>query len=417
MWRCSRWRRLALLAVIISALFSGCAAHWGGNGSNGDTITFGATISITGTLAEEGQYTRDGYLMAINTINREGGIKIGGSVYHLALRYYDDESRPDLALQLYQQLITQDKVDFLLGPYSSELTEAVAPLAEKYHLPLVEGNGAAESIFNHGYRYVFGVQSPAKDYLTGIIAVVLAKDPGASTLAILGAEEPFSQEVKAGAIEYAQSKGMRVVYQGDYPTYTLDLSTQLQAIKAVHPDVLLGAGHVQDTLLIAKQAQDLCVSPKAMGFSVGPASLIFRPYLQSKADYIFGASQWTSALQYVGTDPWKTPQAYTAAFRSQFPRYTEIPYQAAESSASVIAFQSALKHAGSLDSAAVRTALAHLDIMTFYGPIKFDQRGLNIYKPMAVEQLQPDGGQYTVYPFDVAERPALYPMPPCGQPH
>ncbi len=413
MWRCSRWFSLALMAGTICALFSSCSMPWSGTGSDAGTITFGATISITGTLAEEGQYTRDGYLIAINTINRAGGIKIGGKAYHLVLRYYDDESRPDLAVQLYKQLITEDKVNFLLGPYSSGLTEAVAPLAEKYRLPLVEGNGAAESIFHHGYRYIFGVQSPARDYLIGIIAVVLAKDPGAHTLAILGAEEPFSQEVKAGAIEYAQSQGMRVVYQGNYPTNAQDLSAQLQVIKAAHPDLLLGAGHIQDTLLMAKQAQAICVSPKAMGFSVGPASLIFRPYLQSKADYIFGASQWTSALKYLGTDPWKTPQAYTAAFRLQFPRYNEIPYQAAESSASVVAYQSALEHAGSLDPAVVRAALAHLNMMTFYGPITFDQRGLNIYKPMAVEQLQPDGGQYTVYPFDVAERPALYPMPAC----
>ncbi len=417
MWRCSQWIIYrALLAIIMGALLSGCTVAWMGNSRDGGTITFGATISVTGELAEEGQYTRDGYLMAINTINREGGINVGGKTYHLALRYYDDESRPDLAAQLYQQLITEDKVDFLLGPYSSGLTAAAAPLAEKYHIPLVEGNGAAESIFNQGYRYIFGVQSPARDYLKGIIDVVLAKDPDARTLAILGPEETFSQEVMAGAIAYGQSKGMRVVYQGEYPTNTQDLSAQLQAIKALHPDVLLGAGHAQDTLLIAKQAQELCVSPKAMGFSVGPASLIFRPYLQSKADYIFGASQWTSALKYVGTDIWKTPQTYTAAFRLQFPRYTEIPYQTAESSASVIAFQNALERAGSLDPSAVRTALAHLDMMTFYGPIKFDQRGLNIYKPMAVEQLQPDGNQYTVYPFDVAERPALYPMPPCSQP-
>jgi branched-chain amino acid transport system substrate-binding protein len=415
MGRCPRWIYLGLLTITIGTLVMSCAAPWSAN-SNGGTITFGATISITGELAEEGQYTRDGYLMAINTINRAGGITLGGKVYHLALRYYDDESRPDIASRLYKQLITEDKVNFLLGPYSSGLTEAAAPLAEKYHIPLVEGNGAAESIFNHGYHYIFGVQSPAKDYLTGIITIVLAKDPSARTLAILGPEETFSQEVMAGAVEYAQSKGMRVVYQGEYPTDTQDLTPQLQAIKALHPDVLLGAGHAQDTLLIAKQAQDLCVSPRAMGFSVGPASLIFRPYLQSKADYIFGASQWTSALKYVGIDPWKTPQAYTEAFRAQFPRYTEIPYQTAESSASVITFQIALERAGSLDPSIVRSTLAHLNIKTFYGPITFDKRGLNIYKPMAVEQLQPDGGQYTVYPFDVAERPALYPMPPCDQP-
>lgn len=106
MWRCSRWNCLALLVITVSMLFSSCSMPWSGTGSDADTITFGATISVTGTLAEEGQYTRDGYLMAINTINREGGIKIGGKAYHLALRYYDDESRPDLAAQLYTRLIT-----------------------------------------------------------------------------------------------------------------------------------------------------------------------------------------------------------------------------------------------------------------------------------------------------------------------
>ncbi len=76
-------------------------------------------------------------------------------------------------------------------------------------------------------------------------------------------------------------------------------------------------------------------------------------------------------------------------------------------------YQQALQAAGSLDSVAVSHALARLDIMTFYGRIKFDGRGVNIYKPMAVTQLQPDGGDYTVFPLDVAQRPALYPMPAC----
>src|SRR5689334_224380 len=112
MQRCSQWICFFLLTITVSALLSGCTAFWSSNGNKGGIITFGATISITGELAEEGQYTRDGYLMAINAINRDGGITIGGKAYHLALRYYDDESSPDLAVQLYKQLITQDKVNF-----------------------------------------------------------------------------------------------------------------------------------------------------------------------------------------------------------------------------------------------------------------------------------------------------------------
>jgi branched-chain amino acid transport system substrate-binding protein len=152
-----------------------------------------------------------------------------------------------------------------------------------------------------------------------------------------------------------------------------------------------------------------------MGFSVGPSLPAFRANLQVEANDIFGATQWTSDLRYRGDDQWGTPKAYAAAFRKAFPSYGEVPYQAAESTAALVAYQHALQAAGSLDQQAVRDALAKLDIMTFYGRIKFDSMGENIYKPMAVVQLQPDGRTYTVFPFDVATHRALYPMPAaCG---
>jgi len=78
----------------------------------------------------------------------------------------------------------------------------------------------------------------------------------------------------------------------------------------------------------------------------------------------------------------------------------------------VLAFWRAIEKAGSLDPTKVRDALASLDLMTFFGQVKFDPRGINVYKPMAVEQLQPDGRKYTVWPVSVAEKEALYPMVP-----
>ena len=277
---------------------------------------------------------------------------------------------------------------------------------------MIEANGSAESIFSKGYRYTFAVLSPAKLYLKGVIDLVMSKDRNAKTVAVLGENEPFSKEVAAGAAEYAKEKGLQVVYQELYPTGTQDVSALLTNIKGKNPDIVLGAGHLQDSLLIVKQAKDLGVSPKAMGFSVGPSSPEFRENLKSNADYIFGATQWTEALTYNGDDPWRTPKAYAAAFRAKYPKYTVIPYQVAESSAAVLAFMRAIEKANSLDPVKVRDAIAALDIMTFYGQVKFDARGINVYKPMAVEQLQPDGKKYTVFPASVAEKDALYPMVP-----
>jgi branched-chain amino acid transport system substrate-binding protein len=401
-------RSLRLLVRTVAAF----AAFLGGlRAAAADTITFGAAISLTGKTAKEGEYTRDGYQFVVDKLNQLGGIKVGGKSYQVALKYYDDESKSERTAQLVEKLINEDKVSFILGPYGSGPTATAAPICEKYKVPMIEANGAAESIFSKGYRYTFAVLSPAKLYLRGIIDLVVSKDPTAKTVAILGENEPFSKEVAAGAAEYAQEKGLEVVYRELYPTNTQDVSALLTSIKGKSPHLILGAGHLQDSLLIVKQAKDLGLAPRAIGFSVGPSSPEFRQSLKQNADHIFGATQWTSALRYSGDDPWKTPAAFAQAFQAAHPGYTVIPYQVAESAAAIIAYQRALEKAGSLDPTKVRDAIAALDIMTFYGQIKFDGRGVNVYKPMAVEQLQPDGKKYTVFPPSVAEKDAIYPMP------
>jgi branched-chain amino acid transport system substrate-binding protein len=376
-----------------------------------DTITFGAAVSLTGKTAKEGEYTRDGYNFAVDTINASGGITVGGKKYRIAVKYYDDETKSERTAQLIEKLVNEDKVTFILGPYGSAPSGTAAPICEKYRIPMIEANGSAESIFSKGYRYTFAVLSPAKLYLKGVIDLVMAKDKGVKTVAVLGENEPFSKEVASGAADYAKEKGLKVVYQELYPTGTQDVSALLTSIKGMNPDIILGAGHLQDSLLIVKQAKDLGVSPKAMGFSVGPSSPEFRANLKENADYIFGSTQWTEALKYNGDDPWKTPKGYAEAFRAKHPGYKDIAYQVAESSAAVIAFSRAIEKAGTLDPAKVRDAIASLDIMTFYGQIRFDSRGINTFKPMAIEQLQPDGRKYTVFPSTVAEKDALYPMP------
>jgi branched-chain amino acid transport system substrate-binding protein len=400
-------KRTATVSLLVLALALGALPA-----AAADTIVFGAAVSLTGKTAKEGEYTRDGYNFFVDKINEMGGITVGGKKYRVEVKYYDDESKSERTAQLIEKLINEDKVTFILGPYGSAPSGTAAPICEKYKIPMIEANGSAESIFNKGYKYTFAVLSPAKLYLKGLVDLVIARDKTAKTVAVLGENEPFSKEVAAGGAEYAKEKGLTVVYQELYPTGTQDVSALLTNIKAKNPDIVLGAGHLQDALLIVKQAKDLGVSPKAMGFSVGPSSPEFRENLKGNADYIFGATQWTEALKYNGDDPWKTPKAYGDAFRAKNPKYSVIPYQVAESSAAVIAFWRAIEKANSLDPTKVRDAIAALDIMTFYGQIKFDSRGINIYKPMAIEQLQPDGKKYTVFPANVAEKEALYPMVP-----
>jgi branched-chain amino acid transport system substrate-binding protein len=385
------------------------------NAGESPTLVFGATLSITGPTAKEGEYSRDGYNFYIDTLNSQGGLKIGDKKYRLKLQYYDDQGNPELTTRLYQKLITEDKVNFLLGPYGSTTSTAAAAVAEKYHLPILIAHGSAESVFPPDGRYTFGIVSPAKNYLRGIIALVLARDPGVRSLALLGSDEPFSYEVVAGTTEYARSQKLEVVYNGYYSLNAIDVSKPLLEIKAKNPDIILVVGRLQDSLLVVRQAHSLELTPRALGFTIGPSTPEFRATLKADADYIFGATQWTSALKYKGSDQWETPRAFADAFKARYPGYDDVPYHVAESTAALVALQRALEKAGSTNPEAVRDTLENLDISTFYGRIKFDERGMNIYKPMAVEQLQPDGKRYTVFPFDVSEKDILYPMPPWNK--
>jgi branched-chain amino acid transport system substrate-binding protein len=101
----------------------------------GDTIILGSAISLTGKYSTNGIHAQNGYELAVKCINEMGGVKVDGKSYKLKVQYYDDESTPARGAQLAERLIKQDGVQFMLGPYSSGLTKAIAPVTEKYKTP------------------------------------------------------------------------------------------------------------------------------------------------------------------------------------------------------------------------------------------------------------------------------------------
>ena len=375
-------------------------------------IVFGAPISLTGSTAKEGAQTKNGYEMWVEAVNKAGGIPVGGKRYLVDLKVLDDQSSGETSAQLAEKLIKEEKVNFLLGPYGTTPTFNVARVAEQNGVPMVEGNGAAERIFNQGYKYTFGVLSPASNYLKGVLEFAAAQNPKPSTTAILYADDAFSVEVAEAAKKKAEELGLKVTYFEKYKDKETNLSAQLTAVKNANPDLVVNAGHLQEAIAILKQAKELGVNPKLFAFSVGPALPDFVNSLGVDANYVVTGSQWSSAVKYEGDDYWKTAQTYSDAYKA---KYGEEPaYQAAESTACGIAFEKALHAANSLEPDKVRDALAKLDIKTFYGPIKFDSRGANLTKPMVVEQIQA-GKKVTIWPADVANAKGLWPSPEWGK--
>ena len=362
----------------------------------GDTVVLGAAVSLTGKYSVNGKNTKDGYDLAVERINEMGGVKVGGKAYKLKVLYYDDESTPARGAQLAERLISQDGVQFVLGAYSSGLTKAIAPVTEKYKVPHVEGNGAARELFTQGYRYLFAVLSTSDYYLRDAVnlAAEVAKkngrDPKSLKIAMAFENDPFSLDVREGIVEDAKRHGMQIVVDDKLPPEINDMAATLTKVRAIKPDLLLVSGHEKGATLVVRQTAEMKIEVPIVATTHCDSAKIAES-LGKMAEQVLCASQWDRKLSY--KDKWfGSADDYAKLFEKEF-KYPA-PYQAAESTASVLVFADAFERAKSFDPGKVRDAIAATDLMTFYGPIKFDPTGKNVAKPMVLYQVQ--GGDYKV---------------------
>ena len=405
-------RRLVLLAVAVALAACGGGGTTTGP-STGSTIILGAPLGLTGSLVKESNLTQEGYSLWLDWINTRGGILVNGVKHPVVIKYYDDTSSANQSAVLMQKLITEDKANFLLGPYGSAATATDAAVAEQNQIPMVEANGAAQSIFNQGYKYTFGVLSPANKYLEGVIDMAATLNPKPTTVAMLSADDNFSLEVANAINDYAPTKGMNVVLFKKYKNGATNLTAEVQAAKAANADIVLNSGHLTEAIAINKAAKEQKLNAKIFAYSVGPSTPDFITALGKDANFVFDGSQWTPQVKYTPAF-YLTESDYVAAYKAKFPGLGDPDYHVAESTAACLALQRAIENSGSLDPKKVRDALATLDVTVFFGEIKFDPRGINIYKPMVVEQIQ-NGVHHTVFPADVADAQPMYPTPSWDQ--
>ncbi len=378
----------------------------------GDTITLGAAVSFSGRYAVNGKHTKNGYDLAVDYVNAKGGVTVGGKTYKLAIKYYDDESTAARGTQLAERLIQQDGITFMLGPYSSGMTKAIAPVAEKYKIPLVEANGASRSLFNKGYTYLFAVLSTSEQYLKSAIELAAeqaradGKDPSSLKVAIGVRNEPFALDIRAGVLEDAARHNMEVVVDEKLPKEVSDMTTFLTKVKALRPDVLVVSAHTLGGALFVRQMREQRVNVPIVGMThCESAKVTDTEQFGNAGEGILCAAQWSPSLTY--EDKWfGTAADYASTFEKEY-GYVP-PYQAAESSAAILVYADAFERAGAFDTAKVRDALAATDMQTFYGFVKFAPTGQNIAKPMVLRQIQ--NGEYKlVAPTKWADSKFVFP--------
>ena len=389
------------------------------------TVTIGFTSSQTGSLNVESTRQYNGLKLWMDQVNKAGGVKLAdGTMVTFKAQTYDDESNKDRVQQLYTKLATEDNADFLISPYSSGLAAAAAVIAQQYNKIMITTGAADDSTYKQGYTLVYQAYTPASHYLTGALDLLAKTDPTAKKIAVAYSTDSFSTSVVNALKTYAESKGYTVVLFEGYDPATTDFSALINKIQAAAPDAVMGGGHFQDGSTFAKQLFEKKIGAKYVALLVAPPEDQFSQ-LGDAALGVVGPSQWEPQVNFTQDSATKagltwygtTGSDFTSAYKAA---YNEDPtYHSAGGYIAGLILQKAIEDAGSLDTTAVAKALDNMDILTFYGHIKFDtsaaSHGLQIGHEMVYVQWQKDSsgnlGKQIVWPAEGATAPALYPIP------
>ncbi|MEO6748259.1 MAG: amino acid ABC transporter substrate-binding protein, partial [Casimicrobiaceae bacterium] len=338
-------------------------------GASAATITLGASVQLSGPLANTGRYYQDGYKFAVDQINKAGGVKVGNDKQQLELKILDNQSDNNLGVRQYVQLVTQDKINLLLGPFASDAVIAMSSVSEKYQVPMIQGGGASDQIYTRGYKYIFGTLPSATLYFQSTIEAMGKLSPAPKSVALLYADDAFDVSVAKGTRELLQKAGLKVTIDERYSTNASDFASLLARIKSEAPDAVLVAGHETEILNFIRQSKSLGVAPHLYSFTVGVPSADFRKALGKDADYAFGMTSWLPSAslkdQYFGD-----AATFATEYKKRFGY--EPDYHAASAVADVEAYAKAIEAAGSIDPAKLRDAIAKVDFESLYGRIQFN---------------------------------------------
>jgi branched-chain amino acid transport system substrate-binding protein len=388
-----RTGRLAALPIVglltaAIALFAAPAAQ------AADPIVIGASVSVTGALAVDAGYHLRGLQLAVANANAHGGW-LGRK---LELKYYDDQSSPGTAVRLYTRLITEDHVDLIVGPYSSGITQAVAPLFNKYQRVAVDPGASLPSIFTAPNKWNFQVIASATGYLEGTMPI--AKAQGLKKVSLLVLQSAFTQACGTARVAQAKSLGIQIVSNTPYSLPQPDFSSIALAVKNANPDVVIGCTYYPDAVGIAQALQRVGFAPKILSLSIGPAEAEFTKTIGPIADRIMSNTSWWPTLKTQGNP------AFISSYKAMF--HQEPDYHAAASYSGVEVIGAAVAATKSLDQAKLRAWLLHHPVQTVEGTFKSDPNGLATDFTQYMFQI--DGAQRKlIWPRNVAEAKPVLP--------
>ena len=406
---------LVLLPVLLAlALAAGCGgddegagtADTSATGPSGEPIRIGASLPLTGDFSEPGIAAQRGYEMWVEITNDAGGLL--GRPVEIVVK--DDQSDQNLVVTDYNALINQEKVDLLLGTFSSLLNLPASAVAEQAGMVYVEPAGGSPEMFSRGFEYLFFAQQATAPHQADLFSEWAAGLPGdekPKTAAYIAADDPFGGPVAEGIQSQLEAAGVKTVYSEIYPPETVNFDAIASAIANAKPDVIAqGSAGLQDGVGLIRALQKVGYSPKQM-FQASTPSFADQ---YSDAVGIDNTEGVFYAVSYHVEAETPGNTEFLEAYRA---KYNEDPAEdAADGYAAAQVLQAAVEAVGSIDDqAALKDWLHENSVETILGELSWDETGAP-EQAFLLAQWQ-NGDEEIVLPEDVATSDTIVnPKPP-----
>jgi branched-chain amino acid transport system substrate-binding protein len=373
------WLVLALL-VMAALAAAGCGddddddgGGGGGGQASGEPIKVGASLPLTGEFSEPGKAAKQGYEVWEAMVNDSGGL-IDGRPVKMVVK--DDQSNQNTIVADYNALISQDKVDLLLGTFSSLLNLPASTVAERNRMLYVEPAGGAPELFDRGYKYLFFAQQATADKQGEVWAnwvTDLPADQRPKTAAYPTLDDPFAQPTSEGIEKILKAAGIKTVYRETYTIDNPNLDGIASALKARNPDVVVNGATFEDGVGMVRALLKAGFKPKMLYQTTAPS-------LGDQYSKAIGKPNTEGVFYAVShSKEAKTPgnPEFVAKYQEMFGG-TEVPEDAADAYATAQVLQAAVKAVGSIDrnrQLELADWLRDNQVDTILGPLSWDDLG------------------------------------------
>lgn len=355
-------------------------------------VKIGVSLGLTGKYAEMSDMTMKGLKLWQTDVNKKGGI-LGRKVN---LIIYDDKSDSETAKSIYENLITKDNIDLVIAPYSSQLTEAILPIIEKYKYPTVT-TSASDKLWENSNGYLFGIITPASRYAVGFLEMLVLHN--FKDVAIIYADDAFSKSIANGTKEWAEKFGLQALLFSEFKKGRKDFTEILTKARSSNASALIVCGHFDEAVNVRLSLKKIRWYPKAYYASIGPALPAFHQKLGSEVNYVFSSANWEYNAKLPGS------KKFYADFIKAYGK--EPAYQAVEGYSAGTVLEKAINKAGTLEKVKLRDILFTMDTLTIIGRYNVDKTGKQIKHFPLIIQWQ-KGKKEIVWPEDLSTAKPLF---------